>query len=172
MKDLYLIDGYNVIFCLPEIFDSNNLDAERKRLIDLMEDFGAHNDLEVIVVFDGKGKYLKSDVQNISQEFQVVYTPAKMTADSYIEKESYYRRKEYRSIYVVTSDGAEQNQILGNGAYRMAVSELFRMWKEDKEVQSKFIKQHNLANKRNEIGKNVPEYVRDKLNQLRKRGKR
>ena len=58
MKDLYLIDGYNVIFCLPEIFDSDDLDAERKRLIDLMEDFAAHNDLEVIVVFDGKGKYL------------------------------------------------------------------------------------------------------------------
>lgn len=36
-----------------------------------------------------------------------------MTADSYIEMESYKRRDEYRSIFVVTSDGAEQNQVLG-----------------------------------------------------------
>lgn len=59
-----------------------------------------------------------------------------MTADSYIEMESYKRRDEYRSIFVVTSDGAEQNQVLGNGAYRMAVSDLVRLWNEDKKVQT------------------------------------
>lgn len=169
MKDLYLIDGYNVIFGLPEIFDLRDLAAERKKLIDLMQDFGAHNDLEVMVVFDGKGRFLKPDVTDISDTFHVVYSPARMTADSYIEKESYDRRKEYRSIYVVTSDGAEQNQILGNGAYRMAVSELFRLWMEDKKIQSKFITHHNLSNERNEIGKNLPDHVREKLNRLRKK---
>lgn len=34
-----------------------------------------------------------------------------MTADSYIEKESYLRRDEYRHIFVVTSDGPEQSQV-------------------------------------------------------------
>ena len=121
MKDLYLIDGYNVIFWLPEEFPRTDLESSRKKLVDLMQDYGAHNDVEVIVVFDGKSRSLKAKVETVSPFFHVVYTPSKMTADSYIEMESYKRRDEYRSIFVVTSDGAEQNQVLGNGAYRMAV---------------------------------------------------
>lgn len=119
MKDLYLIDGYNVIFWLPEEFPRTDLESSRKKLVDLMQDYGAHNDVEVIVVFDGKSRSLKAKVETVSPFFHVVYTPSKMTADSYIEMESYKRRDEYRSIFVVTSDGAEQNQVLGNGAYRM-----------------------------------------------------
>lgn len=126
MKDLYLIDGYNVIFWLPEEFPRTDLESSRKKLVDLMQDYGAHNDVEVIVVFDGNSRSLKAKVETISPFFHVVYTPLKMTADSYIEMESYKRRDEYRSIFVVTSDGAEQNQVLGNGAYRMAVSDLVR----------------------------------------------
>lgn len=117
MKDLYLIDGYNVIFWLPEEFPRTDLESSRKKLVDLMQDYGAHNDVEVIVVFDGNSRSLKAKVETISPFFHVVYTPLKMTADSYIEMESYKRRDEYRSIFVVTSDGAEQNQVLGNGAY-------------------------------------------------------
>lgn len=67
------------------------------------------NDVEVIVVFDGNSRSLKAKVETVSPFFHVVYTPSKMTADSYIEMESYKRRDEYRSIFVVTSDGAEQN---------------------------------------------------------------
>lgn len=48
MKDLYLIDGYNVIFWLPEEFPRTDLESSRKKLVDLMQDYGAHNDVEVI----------------------------------------------------------------------------------------------------------------------------
>lgn len=109
MKDLYLIDGYNVIFWLPEEFPRTDLESSRKKLVDLMQDYGAHNDVEVIVVFVGNSRSLKAKVETVSPFFHVVYTPSKMTADSYIEMESYKRRDEYRSIFVVTSDGAEQN---------------------------------------------------------------
>lgn len=98
MKDLYLIDGYNVIFWLPEEFPRTDLESSRKKLVDLMQDYGAHNDVEVIVVFDGKSRSLKAKVETVSPFFHVVYTPSKMTADSYIEMESYKRRDEYRSI--------------------------------------------------------------------------
>ena len=40
MRDLYLIDGYNVIFWLPHEFDRNDLESSRKKLIDLMQDYG------------------------------------------------------------------------------------------------------------------------------------
>lgn len=119
MKDLYLVDGYNVIFWLPKVFDREDLESSR------------------------------------------------MTADSYIEKESYDRREEYRSIYVVTSDGPEQSQVLGNGAYRVAVDDLIRAVNEDKKVQTTFISHHNNQNLRSEIGRALPKSVQDKLNQLR-----
>ena len=47
MKDLYLIDGYNVIFWLPEEFPRTDLESSRKKLVDLMQDYGAHNDVAV-----------------------------------------------------------------------------------------------------------------------------
>lgn len=116
MKDLYLVDGYNVIFGRPDIFDRSDLESCRKKLMDIMQDYGAHNDIEVIIAFDGKGNSTKVKVEELSAFFTIVYTPRRMTADSYIEKESYLRRDEYRHIFVVTSDGPEQSQILGNGA--------------------------------------------------------
>ena len=140
MKDLYLVDGYNVIFWLPKVFDREDLESSRKKLIDLLEDYGAHNNLEMIVVFDGQGSS---------------------------NKESYDRREEYRSIYVVTSDGPEQSQVLGNGAYRVAVDDLIRAVNEDKKVQTTFISHHNNQNLRSEIGRALPKSVQDKLNQLR-----
>lgn len=167
MKDLYLVDGYNVIFWLPKIFDREDLESSRKKLIDLLEDYGAHNNLEMIVVFDGQGSSNKARIEKMGKNFTIVFTPSRMTADSYIEKESYDRREEYRSIYVVTSDGPEQSQVLGNGAYRVAVDDLIRAVNEDKKVQTTFISHHNNQNLRSEIGRALPKPVQDKLNQLR-----
>ena len=89
MKDLYLVDGYNVIFGRPDIFDRSDLESCRKKLMDIMQDYGAHNDIEVIIAFDGKGNSTKVKVEELSAFFTIVYTPRRMTADSYIEKESY-----------------------------------------------------------------------------------
>ena len=66
MKDLYLIDGYNVIFWRPEEFPRTDWESSRKKLVDLMQDYGAHNDVEVIVVFDGKSRSLKAKVETVS----------------------------------------------------------------------------------------------------------
>ncbi len=167
MKDLYLVDGYNVIFWLPKVFDREDLESSRKKLIDLLQDYGAHNNVEMIVVFDGKSTSNKVKMEKIGKSFTIVFTPSRMTADSYIEKESYDRKDEYRSIYVVTSDGPEQNQVLGNGAYRMAVDDLLRAINEDKKVQTTFITHNNNNNLRSEIGRALPTSVQEKLNRLR-----
>ena len=168
MKDLYLIDAYNVIFWEPEVFPRDELEMSRKKLIDLLQDYGAHNSVEIIVVFDGQGQGNKVKETMLAPFFKEVFTPRHMTADSYIEKESYRRRDEYRSIYVVSSDGPVQNQILGNGAYRMAVADLMRVLKEDKKEQHTFIHHNNTGNLRSEIGRNLPDDVRKKLEALRK----
>ena len=169
MKDLYLVDGYNVIFGRPDIFDRNDLESCRKKLVDIMQDYGAHNDIEVIIAFDGQGNSTKVKIEELSAFFTIVYTPRRMTADSYIEKESYLRREEYRHIFVVTSDGPEQSQVLGNGAYRVPVSDLMRAMEEDKAVQEKFITRNNHGNLRSEIGRAIPQSVQEKLDKMRGR---
>ena len=169
MKDLYLVDGYNVIFCMSDQYPTHDLETGRKRLIDALQDFGAHNDIEIIIVFDGQGTSLKIREETLSEYFHILFTPARMTADSYIERESYKRRDEYRSIFVVTSDGPEQNQVLGHGSYRLAVADLERMLKQDKKRQHTFIKTNNLKNMRSEIGRNLPVDVQAKLERLRKK---
>jgi predicted RNA-binding protein with PIN domain len=171
MKDFYLIDGYNVIFCMTGVFDDMDIENARQKLIDLMQDFGAHRDVEIMIVFDGQGPSGKAAVETIMDGFQIVFTPSRMTADSYIERESYKRRDEYRHIYVVTSDGPEQNQVLGNGAYRMAVSELKRQLLEDKHDQHQFIRKNNYTSRRNEVGMTLPPDIRHKLDTWRRHGK-
>lgn len=167
MRDLYLVDGYNVIFWVPDVFGRDDLESSRKKLIDLLQDYGAHNNIETIVVFDGMGTSTKVKKEVLSDSFAIVFTPSRMTADSYIEKESYIRRNEYRSIYVVTSDGPEQSQVLGNGSYRVAVDDLMWSLKHDKKDQHTFIKKNNQTNRRSEIGHSLPPSVQEKLDKLR-----
>lgn len=167
MRDLYLVDGYNVIFWVPDVFGRDDLESSRKKLIDLLQDYGAHNNIEMIVVFDGMGTSTKVKKEVLSDSFAIVFTPSRMTADSYIEKESYIRRNEYRSIYVVTSDGPEQSQVLGNGSYRVAVDDLMWSLKHHKKDQHTFIKKNNQTNRRSEIGHSLPPSVQEKLDKLR-----
>lgn len=168
MKDLYFIDGYNVIFQEPSVFETKDLETARNILNDFLLDFGAHREIEIVVVYDGKSP------SNVPREIKTVpfltevFTPNRMTADSYIEKESYRRRGEYRDIYVVSSDGSVQNQILGNGAYRIAVSEFMRVLAEDKKEQRESIRENNRKNLRDEIGRNLSQEALEKLEALRK----
>ena len=38
MRDLYLVDGYNMIFWVPDVFGRDDLESSRKKLIDLLQD--------------------------------------------------------------------------------------------------------------------------------------
>ena len=168
MRDLYFIDGYNVIFWEPKIFPKSDLETARKKLNDMLLDFGAHRNIEIVVVYDGQSLSHNPQETKLTEFMTEVYTPKHMTADSYIEKESYRRRGEYREIYVISSDGSVQNQILGNGSYRMAVADLMRVLSEDKAEQHDFIRKNHEGHLRGEIGRNVSADVLEKLEKLRK----
>ena len=92
MKDLYLVDGYNVIFGRPDIFDRSDLESCRKKLMDIMQYYGANNYIEVIIALYFKGNSTNVNVEELSAIIKNVYKPRMMTADSYILKESYLRR--------------------------------------------------------------------------------
>ena len=73
MRDLYLVDGYNVIFWVPDVFGRDDLESSRKKLIDLLQDYGAHNNIEMIVVFDGMGTSTKVKKEVLSDSFAIVF---------------------------------------------------------------------------------------------------
>ncbi|MCR5415607.1 MAG: TetM/TetW/TetO/TetS family tetracycline resistance ribosomal protection protein [Pseudobutyrivibrio sp.] len=112
-----LVDGYNLIYAWPElkaVLDVN-LDGARGKLLDILSNYKAMTDYNVIAVFDAyrvKGHPVEaSDYLNIHQ----VFTAEAQTADAYIERFTHEHGKKY-DITVVTSDGLEQIIIRGAGA--------------------------------------------------------
>ncbi|MBQ3027679.1 MAG: NYN domain-containing protein, partial [Lachnospiraceae bacterium] len=111
-----LVDGYNVIFAWPDLRElaEVNSDGARGKLQDILCNYQAIKQVEVILVFDayrvtGHGTEFL-DYHNI----HVVYTKEAETADYYIEHFAHENSKRY-DITVVTSDGLEQVIIRGAG---------------------------------------------------------
>ncbi|MBR5638000.1 MAG: TetM/TetW/TetO/TetS family tetracycline resistance ribosomal protection protein [Pseudobutyrivibrio sp.] len=117
-KEKYLlVDGYNLIYAWPElkaVLDVN-LDGARGKLLDILSNYKAMTDYNVIAVFDAYRvnghEVTASDYLNIHQ----VFTAEAQTADAYIERFTHEHGKKY-DISVVTSDGLEQVIIRGAGA--------------------------------------------------------
>lgn len=125
-----LVDGYNVIFAWRDLSElaGVNMDSARDRLIEIMCNYQAAKQTELIVVFDAyriKGHDTELlDINNI----HVVYTKEAQTADSYIEEFAHENGVKY-DITVVTSDGMEQIIIRGEGCALISSREF------EKEVQ-------------------------------------
>ncbi|MCI5836736.1 MAG: NYN domain-containing protein [Veillonellaceae bacterium] len=137
LRTLWLVDGYNVIFADEEYWHLREEDLEhsRQRLTDALLDIAAHRDLEVYLVFDGQRGGRLAEEYMPAPHFHVVYTARRETADAYIERQTFLLRGSYRDVFVITSDGPEQSQISGNGAYRKSVRELLEEMAADKREQ-------------------------------------
>ena len=123
--DYLIVDGYNIIFAWDNLKKtaSENLDAARSDLINILSNYQGYSGYEIVLVFDAykvKGNRRHSEKYiNIN----VVYTQENETADSYIEKLSHDLSKKHR-VKVATSDNAEQMIIFGSGAMRISANEL------------------------------------------------
>ncbi len=126
MKDLLIVDGYNIIFAWDELkkLAVQSLEHARARLTDTLVSYGKARGLKLIIVFDAMYTEEAEKSTNIGGDCQVIFTDKEETADSRIERLVYEHRGEKRIIYVATSDGSEQIQVLGTGAYRMPAREL------------------------------------------------
>ncbi len=115
----------------------DDLEAARKKLIDILADFSGYKGYRITVVFDShlvKGARRKKEVIN---DIEVVFTKEGETADNYIEK-YVYKNASIEKITVVTSDYLEQLMILGDGAIRMTPRELiYQLESYKKELERK-----------------------------------
>ena len=137
-KEYLLVDGYNIIYAWEELRGLARLtiDGARYRLMDLLCNYQAFRQCELIVVFDaykvtGNMGHV-SDYHNI----HVVYTKEAETADQYIEKFAHEMGQKSR-VTVATSDGLEQLIIRGQGCLLMSANDL----REDVERTDRQIRQ-------------------------------
>ncbi len=127
MKEVLIIDGYNVINAWPDLkkISQESLEQARNMLIDKMAEYHSYTGIEVIIVFDAyqvKGTKIKKEKIN---NVEIIFTKKNQTADSYIEKKIEEFTKNKRNIVrVVTSDLAEQQIVLGSGGVRVLPREL------------------------------------------------
>lgn len=126
-KRYVLVDGYNVIYQMPELYHLSQeagFDAARGRLLDLLANYQGYLDCECIVVFDAyKVKGNPGSTMKWGEVY-VVYTREAQTADAYIERATHViAHRETADIAVVTSDGAEQMIVAGEGARRISSRE-------------------------------------------------
>ena len=162
-KKYLLVDGYNVIFAWQELKElaEKNIDGARGKLMDILCNYQAIRQIEVILVFDAyrvAGHATEfSDYQNI----HVVYTKEAETADFYIEHFAHENSKKY-DITVVTSDGLEQVIIRGAGCALISSREF------EAEVENvcKAFRQEYLEKKKKEsdktyLGEFLPEDIKE-----------
>ena len=115
------MDGYNVIFAWDDLrrIAESNLDAARRRLMDILCNYAGYKRCVPILVFDAYK--VRGGVREVEKfhNLYVVYTKEAETADMYIERATHELAKECRTR-VVSSDGAEQVIVLGHGALRVS----------------------------------------------------
>lgn len=108
MKIIF-VDGYNVLNSWPILKKvvKEDFDGGRKKLIDILHNYGTYENVRIILVFDGYKVEGNLESKNkINNNLVIVYTKSGETADSYIERNVHDlgRRAE---ICVVTSDSLE-----------------------------------------------------------------
>ena len=130
MKEWLVVDGYNVINSWQDFrkFREENLEHARELLKEKLAEYIAFKGYSGIVVFDAQ------EVQGVASfekngALEIVFTNEGETADSWIERRVYDLVKSGSSVFVVTSDYAEQlNVCLQKNRSRSAAKDLLGVW--------------------------------------------
>ena len=177
-RRVLIVDGYNVINARRDMgpgMSSGSLADARDRLLSELMDYAGYSGQQIILVFDA----WMSDRQQRTEEqhgaVTVVYTQKGEIADRYIERlcddfaaDIEYRRVEVR---VASSDALEQTIVLGRGATRMSARELMYEMRMMRDEGIRHAAPMKPVSRRNPIGDRLPEDVRRKLDDMRKRMK-
>lgn len=125
-KEKYIIvDGYNIIFAWEETAETakSDLDAARRKLLDILESYAGFTRCHVVVVFDGYKLRGNPGEKTGMQHLQVVYTREGRTADRYIEELAAEIGGSY-TVRVASSDALVQLSSFRSGVLRMSAREL------------------------------------------------
>lgn len=167
MKDLLLIDGYNIIHSwseLKKLVDTLDYEAARSQFIDMICDFSASSNFDTIIVFDAHMKKGSLQHTELYPPIKVIFTAENETADHFIERMIIREDKRKRDIYVATSDALEQTIIFGRGGARLSSRELKNWLDASKKTQRTTI--DDMAGNRNTIANSLNERTIKRLDNI------
>ena len=120
-----IVDGYNIIFAWEDLGKTaeNDLDAARRKLLDILCSYASFKKCRMVVVFDGYKAKGNPGSREQMAGLQVVYTAEGETADAYIEALVHDIGSNY-AVRVATSDSLVQLSSLRSGVLRMSAREL------------------------------------------------
>ena len=140
-KQLYIVDGYNMIGAWPELValkKQDDLESARDLLIQRCSNFQKFENIEVWIVFDAQ--FVPGITQSFDEaEVKVIFTAEGETADSYIERTVSEMNMRLVQVSVATSDLAELWLIFQKGALRKSARDFY------KELESSRDKQTEMA---------------------------
>ena len=110
-----IVDGHSVIFAWPELrkLHVRRSSLAREALIKRLRDYQDWTGVNVVVVFDGKGR--KIEATSDPADVQVFYSRKGQTADAIIERLASKYAKHFE-LTVATSDSMERETVQACGA--------------------------------------------------------
>ena len=169
MSEYLIVDGYNVINSWKEfaMLRQQSYEHCREKLVADIAEYAAFKGQKAIVVFDAMEVTGPAAVEKL-HGIEVVYSGEDETADSWIERRAYELGKLKEKVFVVTSDYAEQINVLGAGAYRISSREFHEDFTKTKKEIAARLKIPNRALNRNELGGRMQGDVLAYLEKLRR----
>ncbi len=170
MREWLIVDGYNVINSWTDFakLRKDNLEHARDLLREKILEYAVFKGYSGLLVFDAQEVQGSAEEENYGA-VTVIYTDEGETADSWIERKTYELNKNGDKVFVVTSDYAEQINILGSGAYRISAREFKEEYKRAKKQIEEKMHATASGTGRNELGGRLHEHVRAHFEKLRRR---
>ncbi len=146
MKEVFLVDGYNLIHAshLKELLDIS-LEEARRELENILSGYSRYIKKKIIVVYDG---HMVKDNRGESYEkdgLTIVFTKENETADSYIEAATYNYQDRYK-MTVVTNDLAESTLAFNEGAIRLGSRAFFALIEDSLKLEKKMHEREKIKN--------------------------
>lgn len=170
MREWLIVDGYNVINSWTDFakLRKDNLEHARDLLREKILEYAVFKGYRGLLVFDAQEVQGSAEEENYGA-VTVIYTDEGETADSWIERKTYELNKNGDKVFVVTSDYAEQINILGSGAYRISAREFKEEYRRAKKQIEEKVHATASGTGRNELGGRLHEHVRAHFEKLRRR---
>ena len=170
MREWLIVDGYNVINSWTDFakLRKDNLEHARDLLREKILEYAVFKGYSGLLVFDAQEVQGSAEEENYGS-VTVIYTDEGETADSWIERKTYELNKNGDKVFVVTSDYAEQINILGSGAYRISAREFKEEYRRAKKQIEEKVHATASGTGRNELGGRLHEHVRAHFEKLRRR---
>ncbi|MDO8885973.1 NYN domain-containing protein [Candidatus Oleimmundimicrobium sp.] len=124
MKELIIVDGYNVINQESRYRQlMGDLETARVKLIEDLANYGTVEECDVVVVFDASGGRDGFERRANIFGIDVFFTKKGQSADSFIEKFAYEAKRDKR-VTVVTADYDQQKTVFSDGVLRKTPGEM------------------------------------------------